>query len=271
MIRMGRKVSGFPSFWVLLAVLVVMTGLWIFEQIYFTKQIENLKTEISNLQIQNNSLSENETALNNEIKRLLDQTAEPAVVTPKPATGQLIKEGFINIAQFDPNIRVELRYATTDNFTGQVLYDYKTCILKIDTAVKLLKVSEQVQKDGYFIKIWDGYREPQASWKLWNAFPDPNFVSNPDNGDTHCRGTTVDLTIVDGNGNELAMPTAYDVFTADASGAQSTGEALKNWQYLKRVMEQFGFTSYSGEWWHYNDSNFNNFIVTDVDVKALFE
>jgi D-alanyl-D-alanine dipeptidase len=268
---MGKKYGGSASFWILLVALLVMAGMWIFEQTLISKQIVDYKAKIGDLNFQNGVLSDNEIALKNEIKRLMNIAGGATGATPNPGAGQLIKDGFVNIQQFDPNIGVDLKYATPDNFTGKVIYNYTTCVLTVDTAKKLLKVSAQVQRDGFFLKIWDGYREPQASWDIWNTYPDPNFVSNPDIGDTHCRGVAVDLTIVDVTGKELEMPTAYDNFTDAASGAGASAEAYKNWQYLKRVMEQNGFVAYNKEWWHYDDSNKDNYVVTEIDVRTLFE
>lgn len=199
-------------------------------------------------------------------------TKEPTKSPDKtPArTPVLEAEGFINIQALDNTILVDLKYATTDNCVKKKIYDYNICIFRKSTALKLAKVSAAVAKDGYRLKIWDGYRVFSASWELWNAYKDPKYVSSPDLKDKHCKGTAVDLTLVDANGNELEMPTGFDDFSPKASGQDATGKAYENWQYLRKVMTDNGFRAISSEWWHYNDTDTSKYDIVDLDVNALF-
>ena len=164
----------------------------------------------------------------------------------------------VKVADYIPGISVELRYATTDNFTGVVIYEDSTAYLRYGTVKKLSAVQDKLWEQGYCIKIWDAYRPVEAQFKLWEVCPDPTFVSNPNNGySSHSRGNTVDITITDLNGNEITMPSAFDEFgsIADRDYGDVSEEAGNNSLMLESVMAECGFKGYSKEWWHYSDTD----------------
>lgn len=233
--------------------------------LYFLFLSNDLGRQLSEVLNENSSLKVQVSSLSSRMEELESGYASLS----SSLEGSRVIEGFVDISKLDLRILIELKYRTADNFTKQVLYDYSTCILREKTALKLLAVSMAVKKDGYRLKIWDGYRSYAASYKLWDAYPDPNFVANPDMGDRHCTGGAVDLTLVNAQGKELPMPTGFDDFSPAASGNQSTGEAYANWQYLRNVMTTNGFKSIPTEWWHYKDSD--PYPLIDLDVKKLFE
>lgn len=177
-----------------------------------------------------------------------------------------------DLKMLDPDIAVELRYATKNNFTGQQIYpgDSKA-LLRRETALKLIKANEIFKKDGYTIKIWDAYRPLSAQQILWDHSPGTGFVSNPKNGSKHNRGASVDMTLIDSNGNELEMPTGFDDFTEKA-GRKYTGHtqtAKKNMDYMTGVMQQCGFKGISHEWWHYDDLDWANYPLLDVSFDEF--
>ena len=148
-------------------------------------------------------------------------------------------------------------YATDRNFTGQVIYDFSDAYLRYGTVKKLEAVCADLSELGLSLKIWDGFRPVSAQWKLWEVCPDPAFVANPETGfSSHSRGSTVDVTLVDDTGNELEMPTGFDDFTAraDRDYSDCTETAAAHAQLLEILMEKHGFKGYSGEWWHYSDT-----------------
>jgi len=87
--------------------------------------------------------------------------------------------GFTNIQKLAPDIIVELRYATTNNFTHQVIYDFTTAIVRTGTAQKLAQASATVNQLGYRLKVWDAYRPVSAQKRLFDVYPDPEFVATP--------------------------------------------------------------------------------------------
>lgn len=164
---------------------------------------------------------------------------------------------FVNIIDYIPDAVIDLRYATSDNFTGCVIYDFTDAYIRYGTLLKLLNVNDQLKQLGYRIKIWDSFRPFEAQIKLWNVYPNGNYVADPKKGYTsHNLGNTVDLTITDMNGNELPMPTAFDDFTlkADRNYGDVSLEQASNSKLLEKIMTECGFKGYSNEWWHYEDT-----------------
>ena len=165
---------------------------------------------------------------------------------------------FVRITDYIPTARVELAYATANNFTGYRIYDFTDAYLRYGTVKKLMKVSEELAEHGIGLIIWDGFRPVAAQAKLWEICPDPTFVSHPVTGKrTHCRGNTVDISIYDlETGAELPVPTGYDNFTAyaDRDYSDCSHEAAANARLLEETMEKHGFTAYFAEWWHFADT-----------------
>lgn len=166
-------------------------------------------------------------------------------------------DAFVRVLDYLPTARQMLFYATQDNFTGQRIYDFYDVYLRYGTVKKLQTVAEILQEQGLYLKFWDGFRPVRAQFRLWEVCPDSNFVANPNVGySSHSRGNTVDLTLVDGEGKELEMPTGFDDFSAraDRDYTDCTEIQAANARLLERVMEENGFSGYYGEWWHFTDT-----------------
>lgn len=171
---------------------------------------------------------------------------------PEPEDGD-----FVPILDYIPDLIVELKYATDDNFTGQVIYPFQDVYLRYGTVKKLLLAQDTLRSKGLGLKLWDGFRPVSAQHILWQVCPDPVYVANPLTGfSSHSRGNTVDITLVDNFGVELTMPTGFDDFSplADRDYSDCPEEAADNALLLQSVMEAAGFTGYFGEWWHFSDT-----------------
>ena len=179
------------------------------------------------------------------------ETAAPAVMAI-PADKDLVK-----VTDYIPGVYQELKYATQENFTGQVIYGFQDAYLRYGTVKKLAGVCRDLAEMGLYLKIWDGFRPVSAQFTLWEVCPDPTYVADPNVGySSHSRGNTLDVTLVDENGVELEMPTGFDDFSAraDRDYADCTAEAANHAEILEILMEKHGFTGYAGEWWHYSDT-----------------
>ena len=157
---------------------------------------------------------------------------------------------------------VSLRYATTDNFTGQKIYDFNQCYLRPE-AIKGLKKSIALaarEKEPFTFCLWDCYRPPKAQEKLWAVKPNPNYVAPPKKGSRHTRGMAVDLTPCDFNGVPLEMPTDFDDFTprAHMNYADLPADILARRETLKKIMTAAGFTYTRTEWWHFDKTGWKN-------------
>lgn len=128
---------------------------------------------------------------------------------PEPADGELVL-----VRDYIPGIFIDLKYATTDNFTGQVIYDSDEAYLRYGTVKKLLCAQNELSGRGLSLKIWDAYRPVSAQFKLWEICPNPVYVSDPNNGySKHSRANTVDITLVTDTGKSIPMPSGFDDFT----------------------------------------------------------
>ena len=173
---------------------------------------------------------------------------------------------FVMVTDHIPNIFIDLRYATENNFTGEVIYGFQDAYLRYGTVRKLIAVQNELRTQGLILKIWDAFRPTAAQYRLWEVCPDPNYVADPNNGfSAHSRGNTLDITLCYADGTELKMPTGFDDFSAlaDRDYSDCAPEAAANAKLLEGIMTKHGFTGYSGEWWHYSDT-------TSYDVDETF-
>lgn len=180
-----------------------------------------------------------------------EAAAEPATEPDSSA--------FVRVADYLPHVRVELAYATADNFTGTVIYDFSDAYLRYGTVQKLMEAEGILSEQGYGLVIWDAYRPTYAQEKLWEVWPDPAYVSPPGTGiQSHCRGLAVDVTLYDlETGELLEMPTGFDSFTslADRDYSDCTPSAAANAAVLEQTLESCGLKPYRAEWWHFSDTD----------------
>lgn len=194
----------------------------------------------------------------------IQETAAQEVTAQEIITQEITTEKepeddeYVIVKKYIPDIYVELRYATENNFTGVKIYDFTEAYLRYGTVKKLAQVHKELKQQGYSLKIWDAYRPFEAQQKLWEVYPDPNYVANPANGmRRHNLGGTVDITMVAADGSIIPMPTEFDDFSLKADRNYSdidNEEAVKNVMILQTAMENNGFTGYQGEWWDYSDT-----------------
>lgn len=194
----------------------------------------------------------------------IQETAAQEVTAQEIITQEITTEKepeddeYVLVNKYIPDIYVELMYATDNNFTGVIIYDFTDAYLRYGTVKKLANVQKELKEQGYSLKIWDAYRPFEAQQKLWEVYPDPNYVANPANGmKKHNLGGTVDITMVAADGSVISMPTEFDDFSLKADRDYSDiedEEAVKNVMILQNAMENNGFTGYQGEWWDYSDT-----------------
>ena len=186
--------------------------------------------------------------------------------------------GLVNLVELDTNFSIELRYASTNNFTGKQIYPSTAkALLQKDTADKLMAANEELNKFGYRIKILDAYRPHKYQYILREAAYNNNpataaYIANPDTGSHHNRGVSVDITLTDLKGRELDMPTEFDHFGPEASIYYEgcTKIQKQNRELLGTIMEKHGFRRISSEWWHFDDVNYKNYPILEVDFNELY-
>ncbi len=159
------------------------------------------------------------------------------------------------ILDVDATIVEDMRYATTDNFVGIVLYDCAACYLRPEAAEAIGKAHKILKEKGYGgLKMFDCYRPRPIQQKLWDKVPNASYVTPPWKGSMHNRGLAVDLTIIDSLGNQLDMGTKFDYFGQEGHHTYlgHSPDILANRKLLKETMFAVGFRHIRTEWWHYS-------------------
>lgn len=177
----------------------------------------------------------------------------------------------VDVKKDVPDMVIAMQYATPDNFTGKALYDCNRCFLTETTARKLAKARMELKKQQLGLKVWDCYRPLSVQKLFWSLVPDPRYVADPAKGSRHNRGTAVDVTLVDSQGNELPMPTRFDDFSAKASrdNMDLPMQILKNREALENAMKKAGFLPLPTEWWHFDDSEWQSYELLDVRFSDI--
>ena len=177
----------------------------------------------------------------------------------------------VDVQKLDPAIRIEIRYATANNFVGVPLYPEARFLLRRETAAKLLRVQKRLEEKGLGLKVFDGYRPLSVQKKMWAKYPVEGYVANPAKGSNHNRGAAVDLTLVDKDGHELPMPSAYDEFSERAHRDYNGGSEAerRNRQALEEAMTAEGFHGISTEWWHFDDTDAKSYPVLDLPFSSV--
>ena len=178
----------------------------------------------------------------------------------------------INLKEFIPNLVLDIRYATTNNFTGEKIYNLARAYARKPVAESLLKVQTELNKQGLGVKIFDAYRPYKATVKFYEVYHDTTYVASPYRGSRHNRGCALDMTIINlKTGEELKMPTGYDSFKKEAwpTSVVSDPEVKKNRAMLINIMERNGFKVNSSEWWHFDFIGYQKYEVMDIDFEEL--
>lgn len=183
------------------------------------------------------------------------------------ATPQSNKQ-LTDVQKSNRSIVLDIRYASNNNFLKKKVYPKAKCLLQPPVAKKLLKVQQDLRQAGLGLKVFDCYRPLSVQKLMWSILPNPNYIANPATGSRHNRGAAVDLTLVDKNGKELEMPSAFDDFTEKAhrNYTGSTVEARKNRKLLENAMKKYGFVGLPTEWWHFNATDWQKFPVMNVPL-----
>jgi len=186
-------------------------------------------------------------------------------------TGNPEKE-LIDLEQFVPGLVLDIRYATTNNFTGERIYNLAKAFARRPVAEALKKVQADLKAQGLGIKIFDAYRPYKATVRFYEVYRDTTYVASPYKGSRHNRGCALDLTVIDlKSGEELKMPTGYDSFKKEAWPTTAVSDPVirKNRTLLITVMEKHGFKVNSSEWWHYDFVGWKKYEVLDIDFEEL--
>lgn len=176
------------------------------------------------------------------------------------------------IRRYVPGIRLDIRYATTNNFMHRQMYTQAKAYARLPVVMALKDVEADLKKRGLGLKIYDAYRPYAVTVKFYEMAHDTNFVADPRKGSKHNRGCAIDLTLIDlKTGKELDMPTGFDSFSKKASADYSglPRQQYANRELLKSVMQAHGFKVYRTEWWHYDFNGWMNHPILDIPFSRI--
>jgi zinc D-Ala-D-Ala dipeptidase len=210
---------------------------------------------------------------------LLCALALPALVAPAQAQppreeGRFRAPDLVEIVKLDPTIRLDIRYATADNFAGRPVYDEARAFLQRPAARALLRAHRALRKKGYGLAVFDAYRPWHVTKLFWEITPEDKkeFVADPSRGSRHNRGCAVDLTLYElKTGRQVTMPSAYDDFTerAHVSYAGGTDEQRRLRSILRAAMEGAGFLVYEPEWWHFDYKHWRKYPILNTSFSEI--
>lgn len=195
--------------------------------------------------------------------------SEAVAQTAAPKEKNKREANLVELTTLDSTIKLDIRYATSDNFVGRAVYPEARAFLQKPAAKAVAAVHKKLKKRGLGLVIFDGYRPWTITKLFWDVVPDDKrkFVADPAKGSKHNRGCAVDLSIYDLKTGELIeMPSGYDEFTERASPTYTGGTEHQraNRDMLRKLMEDEGFTVNPNEWWHFDYKNWQDYAIYDI-------
>lgn len=208
------------------------------------------------------------------LKPVAELRQEALAATPPPQAANLRKPDLVELVKLDPTIKLDIRYASTNNFMRTPFYSQARAFMQRPAANAVVRANKQLKKYGYGLIIHDGYRPWYVTKMFWDGTPTDKheFVANPIPGSRHNRGCAVDLSLYDlKTGQEVEMPSGYDEMSERAYPDYKGGtpEETKRRDLLRKVMESEGFTVYAQEWWHFDYKDSDEYPVMNVPFEKL--
>jgi D-alanyl-D-alanine dipeptidase len=199
---------------------------------------------------------------------------EALAAQPPQETGDFLATDLVEVRKLDPGIKLDIRYATTNNLFGTVFYSQPRAFLQRAPAEALARVNRKLKSSGYGLLVHDGYRPWYVTKVFWDATPEDKkiFVADPSKGSRHNRGAAVDLTLYDlKTGKPIEMVSTYDETTDRAHPDYPGGTSLQRWHrnLLRSAMEAEGFTVYEAEWWHFDYKDWQRYRIGNERFESI--
>ena len=210
-----------------------------------------------------------------EPQRPVGTLRREALLASPPMEGPgLLPPDLVDVQALDTTIRLDVRYASADNFLGAAVYASARAYLQRPAAEAVVRAHRALAASGYGLLIHDAYRPWHISWVFWEATPDSlrRFVADPAQGSRHNRGAAVDLTLYDlATGRPVTMPSGYDEFSPRAYPDYPGGTSRQRWHrdLLRSAMEAEGFQVYAYEWWHFDFGGWERYPILNLTLEEL--
>ncbi len=199
---------------------------------------------------------------------------EARAASPPAEKGPFRPVDLVELTALDPTIRLDIRYATSDNFLSTPVYEEARAFLQRPAALALVRAHRRLAASGYGLLIHDAYRPWWVTKVFWEATPADKreFVADPKKGSRHNRGCAVDLTLYSlADGRPVEMPSLYDEMSERAYPGYrgGTADARDRRDLLRRTMEAVGFTVFQSEWWHFDYRDWKHYAIENLPFEAI--
>lgn len=193
---------------------------------------------------------------------------------PPAETGDFLKPDLVALTSLDPSIKLDIRYASTNNFLGTPVYSQARAFLQRPAAEAVARANRTLQPIGYGLLIHDAYRPWYITKVFWDATPDDKkrFVADPQQGSRHNRGCAVDLSLYElSTGREVEMTGVYDEMSDRSYPNYPGGTSRERWRrdLLRQAMENQGFQVYEFEWWHFDYKDWQKYPILNVRFEEI--
>ncbi len=208
------------------------------------------------------------------IKPIDELRAAALQAKPPQESGEFREAELVEVTKLDPTIRLDIRYASANNFTGSVFYKEPRAFLQRPAAEAVVRAHRRLKEHGLGLLIHDAYRPWHVTKMFWDATPSElkHFVANPANGSRHNRGCAVDLTLCDlETGEPITMVAGYDEFSPRSYPDYPGGTSRQRYyrELLRQTMEAEGFTIYEFEWWHFDHPDWKKYRIGNRTFSEL--
>jgi CubicO group peptidase (beta-lactamase class C family)/D-alanyl-D-alanine dipeptidase len=254
-------------------------GLYDGEQLIFTRDKTGRATQVeaASVVFKRRNVGPEEGAAQLRIEPLRPLSTllkESLAAQPPKESGEFRQSELVELNRLDPTIKLEIRYATTNNFLGSVFYSEPRAFLQRPAAEALVRAHRKLREQGYGLLIHDAYRPWYVTKVFWDATPNNKklFVADPSKGSRHNRGAAVDLTLYDLNtGKPIEMVGTYDETTDRSYPDYPGGTSLQRWRrdLLRAAMESEGFTVFEAEWWHFDYKDWQRYPIGNETFDKL--
>ncbi len=254
-------------------------GLYDGEQLIFTRDARGRATQVvaANVTFKRRQVGPEEGAPQLRIapvRPVKELLREALGAQPPKEDGEFRKSELVELTKLDPTIKLDIRYASTNNFLGAVFYSEPRAFLQRPAAEALLRAHRKLKESGYGLLVHDGYRPWYVTKVFWDATPDDKklFVADPSQGSRHNRGSAVDLNLYDlKTGKPVEMVGTYDETTDRAYPDYPGGTSLQRWlrKLLRDAMESEGFTVFEAEWWHFDYKDWRQYPIGNAPFDKL--
>jgi zinc D-Ala-D-Ala dipeptidase len=193
---------------------------------------------------------------------------------PPHEAGQFRVPDLVDLSKLDPAIRLDIKYATADNFARRAVYPEARAFLQRPAADALLRAHRALREKGFGLLVFDGYRPWSVTKLFWDITPPSRreFVADPAKGSKHNRGCAVDLSLYDlKTGREVEMPSPFDEGSEksypDYTGGSAQQRNMRD--LLRSTMEKEGFTVEPNEWWHFNYRDWREYPILNEPFSKI--